>query len=206
MEMKMNSKVFYSLALTALLVPASLSAQTTHAQGAAHQQASAQARTPKARIDAAMHAAARARIPAALLQNKVSEGEAKNVPQERIAAAVEARLQALVRASDALKRADVEVASQSELAVSADALEAGVTENALIKISRSAPDERRAVAVATLSGLVQLGHASETALTRVSAVLGSNSALANLQAEVASQIGAANANANANVGGVIRIK
>jgi hypothetical protein len=113
-------------------------------------------------------------------------------------------LQTLVRASTALERANVEAVSQSDLSVSADALEAGVTEDALIKISRSAPNERRAVAIATLSGLVQLGHASETALTRVSAVLRSNSALANLQAEVASQIGAANA--NANVGGVIRIK
>jgi hypothetical protein len=198
----MKTKLFYSLLITAALVPTAAHAQS--ATAAATSDAQTQVRTPKARIDAAMQAAARADIPVSLLQNKVAEGTAKNVPQERVAAAVEARLHTLIRASRALQRADVEAASQSELAVSADALEAGVSEGALIKISRSAPAERRAVAVATLSGLVQLGHASERALARVSAVLGSNAALANLQAEVASQLQLGGA-ANANAGGIIRI-
>ena len=198
----MKNKLVYSMIVAAVLLPASVSAQT--ASATAQAQSEAQIRTPKARIDAAMNAAARAKIPAALLQSKVAEGQAKGVPQDRIAAAVEARLQALVRASETLKRADIESAHQSELAVSADALEAGVSESALIKVTRSAPAERRTVAVATLSGLVQLGHASEQALARVTAVLGSNAALANLQAEVASQLqlgGGSKLNGN----GVIRI-
>ena len=202
----MKARIFYSIVFASALIPASLQAQNSSANATANAQAQAQARTPKARIDAAMQAAARARIPAALLESKVAEGEAKQVPQERIATAVEARLQALVRASETMERADVEAASESELAVTADALEAGVSENALIKISRSAPAERRAVAVATLSGLVQLGHASDQALARVSAVLGSNAALANLQAEVASQLQLGGINANGNAGGVIRIR
>ena len=200
----MNTKLIYSMIVAGALIPASLRAQNATATTQA--QAEAQARTPKARIDAAMHAAARARIPAALLQSKVAEGEAKNVPQERIAAAVEARLQALVRASETLQRADIEGASQSELAVSADALEAGVSQNALIKVTRSAPAERRAVAIATLSGLVQLGHPSDHALARVTAVLGSNAALANLQAEVASQLQVGGGvNSTVNGTGIIRI-
>ena len=170
----MNSRLIYSTLFALALLPATLSAQSSSSS--------------EARIQAAMNAAARARIPAVLLQSKVDEGEAKNVPQERIAAAVEARLQALVRASEAMKRADIETTSHSELAVTADAIEAGVSESALVKISRNTPPERRAVAVATLSGLVQLGHASEQALARVSAVAGSNAALANLQAQVASQL------------------
>jgi hypothetical protein len=172
--------------------------------------AAASAQSPETRIDAAMSAAAKANIPVSLLQSKVDEGEAKNVPQERVAAAVEARLQALIRASETMKRADVEAYSATDLAVTADAIEAGVNQNALIKISRSAPPERRAVAVATLSGLVQLGHASEQALARVSAVINSNAALANLQADVASQLqlgqGNAGSNANVNAAGIIRIK
>jgi hypothetical protein len=202
----MNSKLIFSMVAAAVIAPAALHAQDSGTRASAHSTSQAHAQTPKARIDAAMHAAARAQIPAALLQSKVAEGEAKNVPQERIAAAVEARLQALVRASEAMKKAEVESASQSELAVSADALEAGVSESALIKVSRTAPAERRAVAVATLSGLVQLGHASERALERVSAAVRSNAALANLQAEVASQLQLGNGNANANANGLIRIK
>ena len=208
----MNRKVFYSTIIAIALMPAALHAQSTTAQANTSARSETQVRTPKARIDAAMSAAARAEIPASLLQSKVEEGQAKNVPQERIAAAVEARLQALVRASETMKRADVEGTSASELAVTADAIEAGVTESALISISRSAPAERRAVAVATLSGLVQLGHASEQALARVSAAVRSNAALANLQAQVASQLqlnGAAGngaANGALNAGGIIRIK
>ena len=198
----MNAKLIYSMIVAGALIPASLQAQT--ATATAQSQTEAQVRTPKARIDAAMHAAARAKIPAALLQSKVAEGQAKHVPPERIAVAVEARLEALVRASETLRRADIEGASQSELAVSADALEAGVSENALITVTRNAPSERRAVAIATLSGLVQLGHASDHALARVSAVLGSNAALANLQAEVASQL-QVGGGVSSTVNGVIRI-
>lgn len=200
----MKARKIFSLLFLSAFVPALAQAQTATADATSQ----AQVRSPQARIDAALHASARAGIPTALLESKIAEGKAKGVPQDRVAAAVEARLQGLMRASAALERAGVEVASQSVLAVSADALEAGVTENALVKISRGAPEERRAVAVATLTGLVQLGHASEVALARVSAALGSNAALANLQADVASQLqaNAGRGSVNGNAAGLIRIK
>src|SRR5688572_27753283 len=103
----MRSKLFISMMSAALLAPAALQAQSAAASATAQAQAQAQAKTPKARIDAAMHAAARANVPASLLESKVAEGEAKRVPQERIATAVEARLQALVRASETMDRADI---------------------------------------------------------------------------------------------------
>jgi hypothetical protein len=197
----MKFSTIFSLLMFSAVVPVAAQAQTTTSEATGKANA-------QARIEATMGAAIHAKIPTALLESKIAEGKAKGVSQDRIAMAVEARLNGLMRASEALKRADVEVASQSELAVSADALEAGVSENALVKVSRSAPAERRAVAVATLTGLVQLGHASEVALARVSAALGSNAALANLQADVASQLqaGAGKNNANVSAGGLIRIR
>jgi hypothetical protein len=196
----MKFRTIVSLLVFSALVPVAAQAQTTTTTETTRK-ANAQSR-----IEAAMDAAITAKIPTALLESKIAEGKAKGVSPDRIAMAVEARLNGLVRASEVLQRADVEAATQSELAVSADALEAGVSENALVKVSRSAPTERRAVAVATLTGLVQLGHASEVALARVSAALGTNAALANLQAEVASQLQGGNANANVNAGGLIRIR
>src|ERR671923_268600 len=201
----MKSKLFYSLIATFALIPAAAQGQSAAAHTTAQAQGEAQVRTPSARIDAAMQTAASANIPVSLLESKVAEGEAKHIPQERIAAAVEARLQALVRASETMKRADVEAASNGELAATADAIEAGVSQNALIKVTRTAPPERRAVALATLSGLVQLGYASEQALARVSTVLGSNASLANLHAEVASQLQAGGA-VSATLNGVVRIQ
>lgn len=201
----MKSKLFYSLIATFALIPTAAQGQSAAAQTTAQAQGEAQVRTPTARIDAAMQSAARADIPVSLLQSKVAEGEAKQIPQGHIAAAVEARLQALVSASETMKRADVEAASNSELAVTADAIEAGVSQNALIKVARSAPPERRAVALATLSGLVQLGHASEQAVARVTTVLGSNASLANLHAEVAAQLQAGGA-VNSTLNGVVRIR
>lgn len=200
----MKSKLIYLFAAVAVIAPASVQAQNAAAHATSHTQV--QAKTPEARIDAAMQAAAKADVPVSLLESKVAEGRAKNVPQERVAAAVEARLEALVRASETMKKADVESASASELAVTADALEAGVSQSALIKVSRTAPAERRAVAVATLSGLVQLGHASEQALARVSAVVRSNAALAKLNADVASQLRLGGVQAGGNAAGIIRIK
>ena len=147
-----------------------------------------QAQSSNARIDASLETAVQAGIPVELLRSKIAEGRAKGVSEDRIAAAVEARLRGLRRASEAMKKAEVESTSAADLAVGADALEAGVSENALVKISKSAPAERRAVAVATLTGLVQLGHANERALARVSAVVRSNADLARLNAEVARQL------------------
>ena len=202
----MRSKLFISMMSAAVLVPAALQAQSAAASATAQAQAQAQAKTPKARIDAAMQAAARANVPASLLESKVAEGEAKRVPQERIATAVEARLQALVRASETMDRADIEANSAAELAVAADALQAGVSESALIKVSRSAAPERRVVAVAVLADLVRLGQDSEPALTRVSAALGSSAALANLHAEVASQLRLGGLSSTLDAAGIVRIR
>jgi hypothetical protein len=58
----------------------------------------------------------------------------------------------------------------------------------VVQISREAPAERRAVAVAVLADLVRLGQSSEQALARVSGAVLSSAALASLHAEVASQL------------------
>ena len=175
------------------------------------QNADAQSRaTAQARIDAALETALGAGIPVELLQSRIAEGRAKGVAEARIAAAVEARLKGLQRAAAAMERTNVDHAGAADLAVAADALAAGVSENALIKLSNSAPTERRAVAIATLTGLVQLGHASEQALARVSAVVRSNAELARLNADVASRLQAggraAGAAAGLNAGANIRIR
>lgn len=198
-----TSKVIAALLSVILLAPASLAAQGTSA--GAQVQAQAQARTPQARIDAAMSAAAEARIPAELVKSKIAEGEAKRVPPERIATAVEARVTSLVRASETMRRAEVEIRSAGELAVTADALDAGVSEAAVVRVSRDAPAERRTVAVAVLADLVRLGNASDQALTRVSAALVSSAALANLHAEVASQLRVGGLRSTLDAAGIIRL-
>jgi hypothetical protein len=182
----MKSTMMAVLVPTMLLMPAVLRAQG--ASAAAQGQAQGQARTPQARIDAAMSAAAKANVPAELVKSKIAEGEAKRVPPERIAAAVEARVTSLVRASETMKRAGVAIESAGELAVTADALDAGVGESAVVRVTREAPAERRTVAIAVLADLVRLGNASDRALARVSAAVTSSAALANLRAEVASQL------------------
>ncbi len=181
--------------------PMSLAAQ--QAEGRATGQATVQ--SPQQRIDAAMSAAVKADVPRSLLESKVAEGEAKRVPPERIATAVEARATALIRASDVLARADVTTRTAAQLSVAADALSAGVSESAVIEVSRDAPAERRTVAVAVLADLVRLGGSSEMALTRVSAALTSNTALANLQAEVASQLKLGGQQSTLEAGGILRI-
>lgn len=198
-----TSKMIAALLPVILLAPASLAAQGTSA--GAQVQAQAQARTPQARIDAAMSAAAEARIPAELVKSKIAEGEAKRVPPERIATAVEARVTSLVRASETMRRAEVEIRSAGELAVTADALDAGVSEAAVVRVSRDAPAERRTVAVAVLADLVRLGNASDQALTRVSAALVSSAALANLHAEVASQLRVGGLRSTLDAAGIIRL-
>lgn len=202
---KLNSKMIAVFVPIMLLAPFALHAQEASAQGRAQGQGQAQARTPQARIDAAMSAAAEANIPAELIKSKVAEGEAKRVPPERIAAAVEARVTSLVRASETMKRADVPLQNSGELAVAADALDAGVSETALVSVTREAPPERRTVAIAVLADLVLLGNASERALTRVSAAVRSSAALANLHAEVASQLRAGGIKSTLDATGIIRI-
>lgn len=189
------------LAITALL-PTALAAQV---QSQAQSQTQAQAKTPAARIDAAVSAAAQAKIPASLLKSKIAEGEAKRVPEDRIATAVEARLRALLRASSALKRAEVEQHSASDLAVTADALEAGVSESALIRVSSSAPEERRVVAIAVLADLVRLGKSSDAALAQVTSAVSTSAALANLNAQVASQLRLGGLTSTLDAAGILRI-
>ncbi|HEX2168138.1 MAG TPA: hypothetical protein VHG09_12970 [Longimicrobiales bacterium] len=199
---RMKSKVFAAIVPALLLMPAALAAQNADAKANARVQAS----TPQARIDAAMAAAARASIPVELIESKIAEGRAKAVAEERIATAVEARVAGLVRASEALKRASVEAASAGHLSVAADALDAGVSESAVVRISRDAPRERRAVAVAVLADLVRLGHPADHALTRVSAAASSSAALANLHAEVASQLRLGGMRPTLDVSGAARIR
>jgi hypothetical protein len=105
---------------------------------------------------------------------------------ERIAAAVEKRLDALVKARDAMTKGGLESTTEGELSVAADAVQGGVSQTALATISQSAPQDRRAVAIAVLTDLVTLGHASEQALTQVQTALSRGpEALANLRAESA---------------------
>ncbi|MEX1184945.1 MAG: hypothetical protein WEF86_17205 [Gemmatimonadota bacterium] len=202
-ESRMSNVRVAAMAALLAVMPASLTAQTAGATGSAT--AASQARTPEARIEAAVQAAARANVPASLVRSKVAEGRAKNVPEERIASAVEARVSALVRASDAFRRADLEFATAGELAVAADALDAGVSESALIGIYRTAPDERRVVAVAVLADMIRLGHESEPAFARVNAALASSTALAGLHAEIASQLRLGGLNSTLDAAGIIRL-
>jgi hypothetical protein len=114
-------------------------------------------------------------------------------------------VKSLVRASEALQRADVEARNEGELLVSADALDAGVSENALVRITQDAPPERRTVAIAVLADLVRLGAASDNALARVSGAVSSNSALANLHAEVAAQLQRGGLKSTLDATGIIRV-
>jgi hypothetical protein len=118
---------------------------------------------------------------------------------------VEARVTSLVRASQTMKNAGAEPQSAGELAVTADALDAGVSESALIRVTREAPEERRTVAIAVLADLVRLGNTSDRALTRVSGAVTSSAALANLRAEVVSQLTAGGLSSTLDATGVIRV-
>jgi hypothetical protein len=140
----------------------------------------------QARIDAALTAATRAGVPASLLERKVAEGEAKGVAMDRIAAAVEQRLEALTAAHDALLKAGLTSTTEGQLSVAADAVQAGVSQSALVAVSKDAPEGSRAVALAVLADLVTMGQASERALARVQTALARGpEALANLSAEAA---------------------
>jgi len=151
----------------------------------------AQVQPPQERINTAIARARQVGVPVALLESKVAEGKAKGVSMERIAAAVEKREAALERASQALRgRPEVGAA---DLAVSADALESGVSEAVLRAIAETAPRERRAVAIAALTQLVELGHVPEAALERVrDALKRGPDALANLPAEAGAAPGRGN--------------
>lgn len=142
--------------------------------------------TPLAAQESEAAAAAFARaeaagVPVELLESKMTEGRAKGVPMDVIESAIQRRADALIRASAALEAAGVENASKADLSLSAEALEGGVSEAVLQTISETAPQERRAVAIAALSHLVAAGRVPEEALARVEEALARGpEALANL--------------------------
>lgn len=178
-----------TIAVTTILMLAPLALHAQAGQASATAEAAARAATPDARIEAAVETAAEAGIPVSLLESKRDEGKAKGVPMERIAAAVEARLQGLIRARDALQNAGATAITDGELLVASEALSAGVSERALASVALNAPTERRAVATAVLTDLVRLGYGSGEAWTRLDAALSSGpEALVNLRAEAAASL------------------
>jgi hypothetical protein len=141
------------------------------------------AQTPESRIDAAMSRARQGGIPVSLLESKIAEGRAKGVNMDRIAAAVENRLQGLEKAQTAMKKVAPDV-DAAQLSVGADAISAGVSDAVLEKITGATGRERRAVAIAALTQLVANGTAPEAALLRVQDALSRGpQALANLAAQ-----------------------
>lgn len=166
--------------------------QTGHAQDASTGQqgkATDAAGTPGARIDGVLARALDAGIPVSLLESKIAEGKAKGVPLDRIAGAVEARLAGLLRASHILDAAGIGSVTEGDLAVAADAIQAGVGTSTVLDVARTVPGRRRAVAIAVLADLVQLGLPSASALVRVNAALAKGpSALANLRAKTAASL------------------
>jgi hypothetical protein len=133
-------------------------------------------------IQSALERAQEAGIPVASLQSLVDEGRAKGIPMDRIADAVQARMDGLARAQQALAGVpDVETA---DVEVGADALGSGVSEAVLAEIANTAPSERRTVAIAALSSLVDSGILPEDARDRVQDALARGpEALQNLPAQ-----------------------
>ncbi len=141
----------------------------------------AQVQPPQERIDTALSRARQAGIPVSLLESKIAEGKAKGVSPERIAAAIERREAVLERASQALRG---EVDAAASLGVGADAIESGVNEAVLRAVAENASRDRRNVAIAALTQLVQQGQVPEAALERVrDALKRGPDALANLPGE-----------------------
>lgn len=184
-----------SLSLAALLLaaPAALSAQDSTTAGGST--------SADARVTATLDHAMSAGIPVALLQRKVDEGKAKGVPMDRIAIAVENRLTALTHARDAMLSAGITHTTEGQLSVAADAVQAGVSQAALVAVGRSAPEERRTVAIAVLTQLVASGQLPDQAVAHVQAAIARGpEALANLGATAnggAGVSGTANGAANA---------
>jgi len=192
----MPSKTLF-LAAVLVLAPVALTAQdSTATTGGA---------SADARVEAALEAAVNAGVPVSLLERKIAEGKAKGVPMERIAGAVEKRLHALMQARDAMTKAGLESTTEGELSVAADAVQVGVSQTALTTISQSAPQDRRAVAIAVLTDLVGLGYVSERAVAQVQAALARGpEALANLGAESAAQV-QANGGVGAGTGAGVQV-
>jgi RNA polymerase sigma-70 factor, ECF subfamily len=146
-------KTFFTVAITALLTASALPAFAQGGQGV------------QQRIDAAIARARSQGVPVSLLESKMAEGKAKGVALDRIAAAIERREASLERAAQAMK--GHEAITDADLSVGADAVDAGVSNAVLRAVTDSAPRERRAVAIAAITELVQRGTAPDAALARV---------------------------------------
>lgn len=158
--------------------------------------APAHGQNPQQRIDAAKRTAETRGLPVALLDSKVAEGRAKGVPLDRIAAAVERRVESLTQARDVMLAAPrTTPVTPADLSVGADAIEAGVDPAALGRLTTAAPGNQRAVAIAVLTELVADGESSERALARVTAALQRGpEALRRLPGEAAAERGRGNNN------------
>ena len=146
-------KTFIAVAIITLLTAGALPAFAQGGQGA------------QERIDTAIAHARSQGVPVSLLESKMAEGKAKGVPLDRIAAAIERREASLERAAQAMK--GHESITDADLSVGGDAVEAGVSTAVLKAVTDSAPRERRAVAIAALTELIQRGTAPDAALARV---------------------------------------
>jgi len=122
------------------------------------------------RIQAAHDRVAQAGIPVELLTIKISEGRAKGVSEDRIAAAAERRAAGLLRSQEALAGSNRRIGG-AEIGAGADAIEAGVDANALRSVIQQARDENGAVALAVLGELVRQGMPVQNALDRVTEAL-----------------------------------
>ena len=143
---------------------------------------SGRAQTPDQRIERALARALQVGVPVELLESKVALGRARGYPTEQIAQGIERRLQTLEQVKTSF--GDRHQLSSEELGVAADAVQAGVSQTALAAVAERAPRQRRSVAIAVLTELVRLGHASDEALARVSQALeGTPEALTNLPAQ-----------------------
>jgi hypothetical protein len=147
---------------------------------------------PAQRIEAARRRAEATGIPVSLLDLKVAEGRAKGIPADRIAGAVEIRLSLLARAREAMAGSGRAALTAADLSAGADALGAGVSAEALGSLSRTAPGDRRAVAIAVLAQLVQEGDRSDRALERVRLALANPETLRQLPGQVRRGNGNAN--------------
>jgi hypothetical protein len=141
---------------------------------------------PAERVRTATQQAAAQGIPVVLLENRVAEGRAKGVPMERIAAAVERRAASLVRAQELMRR-DARDLTAADLAAGADAMEAGIGDDALRVVMRHARAEDRPVAIAVLTYLHrEQGVPVDRALELVRAAMARGpEALRNLPAQAA---------------------
>ena len=176
----MRPTTMLMLGLSLVMAPPGLAAQEPQPTSA----------TAEGRIAATLETAVDAGVPVELLESKIEEGRAKQIPAAGIATAVEARLSALLRARETMERSEIEGMTAGDLSIAADALQAGVSEDALATVQTTAPRERRAVAVAVLAALVELGNAPDAALAQVQAALSSGpEALADLRARSVLEIG-----------------